>query len=131
MRHSLFLILVVLVVSCLASVTRPAQADTVSVTGSCPGDLTFTLTGFDSETTVSVLMANRTGGLRIPGGYTCAGTRLGLSGAGIRVIIVFFTDEFGFAEYTLHGPRPVCGRYVQAITTRTCETSNVARIPLP
>lgn len=114
----------------LAGLASPASAIDLTITGTCPGTITMTISGGPDNETVPVLEARSTGSFVIPGGYDCAGTRLGLSSSGIRIRVVFQTDHSGYATLTHSVHRSFCGRYYQAITSHsTCTTSNVARMP--
>ncbi len=115
----------------LAGLASPACAIDLTITGTCPGTITMTISGGPANETVPVLEARSTGSFVIPGGYLCTGTRLGLSSEGLRVRVVFQTDDFGYASFTTRSPGLVCGKYYQAITAHgTCSTSNVARMPV-
>lgn len=114
----------------LVGLETTASAIDLTITGTCPGTITMTISGGPANETVPVLEARSTGSFVIPRGYDCAGTRLGLSSSGIRVRVVFQTDERGYASFTHSVHRSFCGRYYQAITSHsTCTTSNVARMP--
>lgn len=114
----------------LVGLERPAAASDLEVSGACPGDVTFTISGWEPDTTVAVAFSTARGSLRIPNSYRyCSGTVLGLSSQNIRVLIVFQTDEFGHATYDLPLPRGACGGYVQAMSLQFCTLSPVRQLP--
>lgn len=120
----------VAVVASFIGLEPTARASDLEVSGTCPGEVTFTISGWEPETTVAVAFSTARGSLRIPNGYRyCAGTVLGLSPQNIRVLINFHTDEFGYATYDLSLPRGACRGYVQAISLETCNTSPVRQLP--
>lgn len=129
MSRSITLITVLALCLSLVGLESRAAAGDLSVTGTCPGEVTFTISGWEPESNVAVLFSTAPGSLRIPSGYTCAGTRLGLSSRHIRVLINFHTDEFGYASYALRLPAGACGGYSQAISLDTCNLSTVEQLP--
>lgn len=108
----------------LALTTADCASFTLSIDNACPasGPATLTATG-GSGGAVGFVYSNGTGSFTIPGGFTCAGTVLGLAGpptlggsaSGDPAVL-----NVPFA------PSSACGNvFVQAIDTATCETSNV------
>lgn len=107
-----------------------AQAQDLEVSGACPGEVTFTITGWAREESVAVVFSTAPGSLRVPNSYPfCSGTVLGLSSRHIRSLIGFYTDEFGYASYALQLPRGACHGYVQAISLNNCNLSSVVQLP--
>lgn len=128
-RHLTLLAMLTLCLS-MFGVESSAQAQDLEVSGTCPGEVTFTVSGWEREETVAVAFSTARGSLRIPNGYRyCSGTVLGLSPRHIRVLINFQTDEFGHASYALQLPRGLCRGYVQAISLTHCNLSSVVRLP--
>ncbi len=129
MSRSIMLTTVLALCLSLVGFESRAAAEDLSISGTCPGEVTFTISGWEPESNVAVLFSTAPGSLRIPGGYTCAGTRLGLSPRNIRVLINFHTDEFGYASYALRLPAGACRGSSQAISLDTCSTSTVEQLP--
>lgn len=127
-RHLSILTVLALCFS-LIGLESGAKAQDLEVSGTCPGDVTFTISGWAPETTVAVLFSTRTGSLRIPTGYYCSGTRLGLSSRHIRILINFYTDETGYGSYAIRLPAGACRGFSQAISLTTCTTSSVEQLP--
>jgi len=128
-RHSLVVIVAALLCS-VVGLERRAAASDLTVSGTCPGEVTFTISGWEPDTTVAVAFSTARGSLRIPNSYRyCSGTVLGLSSRNIRVLIVFQTDEFGHATHDLRLPRGACGGYVQAMSLQFCNLSPVRQLP--
>lgn len=97
---------------------------TLSITNACPGSgpATLTATG-GSGGTVGFVYSNRTGSFTIPGGFTCAGTVLGLGGT--PTLGGNASGDPAILNVP-NAPSVACGSiFVQAIDTATCETSNV------
>lgn len=101
---------------------------TLTYTGPCPGPSSAAISGATSNSTVALLIANTTGSVVIPGGFTCAGTTLGLGASGLQLLQTGVSDANG--DLTFAGPVPAnfCGRFLQSVDVATCATSNVAQI---
>lgn len=97
----------------------------LEITTSCPasGPATLTATGGSGGTIGFVYTQNGAGSFTIPGGFTCAGTQLGLNPP-----VVLGGSASGDPAVVNVGSVPgiACGNVtVQAIDASTCETSNV------
>lgn len=98
----------------------------LEITGPCPGTANATVCGATPNAQVAIVYAFGQGNFVVPGGFTCAGTQLGLSSNGIALFGVFPADASG--KLTLSGTLPIvsCGNVsVQAVDLSTCNTSNV------
>lgn len=98
---------------------------TLEIINSCPGSgpATLTATGGSGGTIGFVYTQNGPGSFTIPGGFTCAGTELGLNPP-----VVLGGSASGDPAVINVGSVPAiaCGNvFVQAIDATTCETSNV------
>ncbi len=96
----------------------------LTLESSCPasGPAVLTATGGGSGVVAFVYSLSGTGSFIIPGGFTCAGTELGLAGP----VTLGGTASGDPAVLNVGNvPAAACGRaVVQALTTDTCETSN-------
>ncbi len=95
--------------------------------GSCPGAVSADVSGAEPGGRVALLFAASEGSYVIPGG-ACAGTTLGLSNAGLRIVDTQIADGSGNASFSGNAPVAACGGYIQAIDASDCETSNVEQI---
>lgn len=96
--------------------------------GTCPGNSTADISGATANGTVAVLAAMGAGNFVVPGGVPCAGTELGLSSAGLRVVAIVTADADGNVNLGANLPPVACGGAVQALDVATCNTSNVETI---
>jgi hypothetical protein len=102
-----------------------APALTLSLTGTCPGEVTIDVTTPDPDQDVLLLGGTGQGTSFVPFG-PCAGTELDLVfGRQWRSVT---TDENGEASLTRTAFSGWCGRYLQALD-RQCSTSGVAQFP--
>ncbi|MBL1216832.1 MAG: VCBS repeat-containing protein [Planctomycetes bacterium] len=98
------------------------------INGSCPGRMTFEVHGAASGGTVAFLYALETGEARIPSGYPCAVTLLGLR-EGYRLAHVATADASGIASFSTQVPLKACGQaYIQALDVETCRTTLVLKV---
>ena len=98
----------------------------VSVTGTCPGATTLTLTHFTPGGRIRLLSSDGPGALAVPVG-PCAGTISGLGSSHTQVRATLTADVAGAAAFQVTLPGGVCGRaVVQALDEATCTFSNVA-----
>jgi len=104
----------------------PAGPD-LSILGSCPGAMRFSVQGATPLERVAYLYARGEGRLRIPDGSPCAGTTLGLNNTA-QLADVVRADANGTANLDIPNvPNAACGHiYIQAIDLSACATSNVA-----
>lgn len=107
----------------LALVSDPGL--TLTISNSCPGSgpATLTATGGSGGTIGFVYTLNGAGSYTIPGGFTCAGTQLGLN----PPVMLGGSATGDPAVLNVNNvPGAACGNVtVQAIDAATCETSNV------
>ena len=136
---SLVVLVVVLVASSLLGQPRmkaadltpgapaPAASLTLSMTGSCPGQMTFSGSGATPGGMVCCLMAAGPGNATIPAGIQCAGTALGLDSTYVLTGITFANAQGDFTT-TSFVPGVWCGYYGQVIDFNSCCTSNVIQL---
>lgn len=93
----------------------------LSMTGSCPGTKTLTVTGANSGAQLAIAHGNA-GSFIIPNG-PCAGTELGISSP---ILGGFFNaDGAGNLSLTFSPGAGVCGRSVQVVDMSSCLVSQV------
>lgn len=110
--------------SVLASV---AFAQSVAVSGSCPGGATVDITGITRGGTVAILKGSGPGSDVMPAG-PCAGGRTGLAGLSF-ITTVTDSDGDGSIRLSPSLPAGVCGQSIQVVDTSTCRLSGVAELP--
>jgi len=98
---------------------------TIDRSGSCPGSNTVRVSNAGAGETVALLYAATTGNFEIPGGFTCAGTELGLGSTALRIVATTSADADGFASFSGNAPASACGGFIQAVAATSCDTSNV------
>lgn len=125
MRHSMYrLALVVVLFVCGDSV----NGQTLTVTGPCPGTMTFTVTGATPVVRIYYLWAFGPGSHVIPPGNLCSGTTLGLNNT-VQVATWTASNNAGTAVVTWPVPPAACGSvWTQVLDGATCNTTNV--VPL-
>jgi len=97
----------------------------ISVAGTCPGDVTIHISSADPLTNVIVFAGLAEGTFALPRG-PCAGTELGILQA--RKWQMIRTDAGGEASISGSLPLAWCTRYLQGMDP-SCSTSNVAGFP--
>lgn len=98
---------------------------TLTISGTCPGPVTLTASNVTGGGNVAFLYAFGTGNFVIPGGFTCAGTQLGLNNS-VQLGGTSTADGSGVATFSANAPAQACGRvFLQAIDITTCTTTNV------
>ena len=102
--------------------TLAATAQTLTVTGSCPGPMTFDVTGALPDSQLGFLTADGPGTEVVPTG-TCEGTELGLAGD-LVPRLVLTSDGSGQASLSADLPQEVCGSWAQVLDLGDCGTSN-------
>lgn len=105
------------------TLTYVNAAPSLSITGTCPGQVQLDVTGATSGGTVAFVYASGPGSVTIPSGV-CAGTQLGLN-ASARLINTVTADGNGDATLVGNAPAVACGGVVQALDVSTCTTTNV------
>ena len=109
-------------------VSDSAQAQFLSSTGSCPGVMSFDVTGATPFSRIMYLRAFGTGSFVIPPWAPCGGTVTGLD-----FTTTFVTweeaDALGECSFSTWVPPVACGNiYLQVIDTIPCTPSNVILI---
>ena len=92
----------------------------LSVTGTCPGTMTLSITGATANDSVAVLYGPA-GSTTKPSG-TCAGTTVDIANPSIGAILG--TDGSGAASLTFTAPSGACGLTVQAVDIASCTPTN-------
>ena len=100
---------------------------TLTVTGSCPGQMTFSGSGATPGGMVCCLCAMGPGSATIPAGTQCAGTVLGLDQTYFLAGITFADSQGNFSSSGFMGPQ-WCGTYGQVIDFNSCCVSNVVQL---
>lgn len=102
-----------------------ANSFEISIFGNCGSTMDLRASGATPGGPVAVIYSFGLGSYVIPGG-PCAGTVLGLDGAGITLAAVLTADAAGFASHSAFVPPGACGVvFVQGLDVATCATSNV------
>jgi len=100
---------------------------TLEYGGSCPGPVTATVSGATANGQVALLFATGPGHFTIPGGFTCAGTQLGLNST-VRLVQTGTADGTGAIVFSGNAPSAACNGEIQAIDVSTCTTSNTQTV---
>ncbi len=102
-----------------------APAPDLTVNGTCPGQMELVASNVTPGAQVAFLYAFGTGNFTIPGGFTCAGTQLGLNNT-VTLAGARNANGQGVATFTGNVPSGACGRvFVQAVDTSNCTTTDV------
>jgi len=122
-------IAILVVLSLALFATSEVKAQTLAVTGPCPGVMTFDVTGASPFARIAFIYSLNTGSWTVPSGFPCTGLVTGLAwpvGFGGWTE----ADVFGNASVNAFIPSGWCGtRYVQAVDALACTTTNVILIP--
>jgi hypothetical protein len=95
--------------------------------GSCPGSMTYTVSGATPFGKVAFMYARGTGSQVLAGG-PCGGTMLGLDSS-VKLGGVISADAAGSASLSFNVPAGACGRFWgQALDVTTCGTTNVLQV---
>jgi hypothetical protein len=100
------------------------EAPALTVSGTCPGTVTFDWNGFNAGT-FSVLTGAAQGTFTIPPGAPCAGTQIGLTRPSL--VTTQSTNATGTVTATLG--RNFCGELIQMVDMTSCQVSNVITVP--
>lgn len=102
---------------------------TLTLGGRCPGTINVGWSGATPNKTMGIVFASNDGNLVIPGG-PCGGTRLGLSGANIRLVNTVSTGN-GSGSVNGQAGSGACGGKIQLVVVdgNPCTTSNVVGLP--
>ncbi len=97
----------------------------LSLSGTCGSTMNLQVSGATPGGQVGVIYSFGLGSYIIPNG-PCAGTELGLDGAGITLAAVLTADSYGLAVHSSYVPPTACGLvHVQALDISTCATSTI------
>ncbi|PCJ55826.1 MAG: hypothetical protein COA70_01755 [Planctomycetota bacterium] len=98
----------------------------LTITGSCPTSVTFTVVGADPNWLIAFLYGNAGGSFTVSGG-PCAGVVLDI---GSPVLVGFFhADATGVYTITTPLPAGLCGKTIQVVDVTSCATSNTVVLP--
>ncbi len=100
----------------------------IAYNGPCPGASSVDVSGATPGGRVGLLFSPSEGAFVIPSGQPCAGTMLGLSGAGLQLLNTATADANGDVTFNGNAPAGACGGKLQAVDAGTCDTSNVETI---
>ncbi len=96
--------------------------------GNCPGRMGFEVTNATPNKQVAYLYAFGQGSIKVPNGYPCAGTTLGLN-ATAKLATIQRADADGTATFFAKVPALACGLvYLQALDTSNCTKTNVVHV---
>lgn len=101
------------------------QGPMLSLSGSCPGPMTASMTGFTPNGAVAIVLGANAAAFTIPNG-TCAGTVLGVTPPSL--VALLNANGSGALSLSKNAGAALCGRWLQAVDLRTCATSNVVQI---
>jgi len=108
-----------------AYIYQEIAAPQVVASGSCPGEITFSLSGATPGGIIYVITAEAEG-VGIPPGGPCAGIHVNLENP--RFLGSLIADSAGTTTIQRNAPGSVCGKLLQAMDMTTCGTSNVVEI---
>jgi len=99
----------------------------IAVSSRCPdgGSGNVSWSGAAPSGSLAVLLGMREGSFRIPGGFACSGTYLGLDRAGLRLVTVGNSDARGSGSFTANIPPSACGLPIQVLNLEHCLPSEV------
>jgi len=97
----------------------------LSLSGSCPGTMTVSITDATPGATIAIGMGSNLEGTVLPGG-PCAGTEIELGGIQTRREVT--ADDDGNVSFTATPPAGLCGGLVQAIDFSNCSASDVLTV---
>jgi hypothetical protein len=102
--------------------------------GTCPGPLTFEVTGATPGGQVRAFRSNSAGATVVPAG-PCAGTPLGLANGPVpnhlQMHGTFTADSFGDWEFAFNALPGACAARLQFVDLTTCQVSNVVHVDPP
>jgi hypothetical protein len=119
-----------LLVLTLASTPAWAAPPTLSIGGACPGVVTLSVTGGTPNERLAWVSSSGPGSVAIPSGV-CAGTPLGLDGAGLQLHALRRNDAAGEQTITPSLTAAVCDEWVQVVDLASCTVSPVRLITPP
>ena len=102
------------------------QSFQISVSGTCPGQVTVNISNAPPTTEVGVVAAANTNGFT-KGGVLCSGAQLEVGEPFQLPPNWVFTDESGSASTQLTLPANRC--FIEALATATCEASGAVQVP--
>ncbi len=122
-----FAVLVVLVIA--SSLASEVKAQSLTISGPCPGVMTFEVSGAAPEARLAFIYSNFVGSWTIPPGFPCAGLVTGL-GTPIGFGGWVEADAAGDATVNASIPGGWCGsKNIQVVDALACTTTPVVVIP--
>jgi hypothetical protein len=104
-----------------------ASAQSLGVSGSCPGPMDFAISGVTGGGSYALISAAGPGSATIPGG-PCAGMATGLSPSGFALRGIHSADAAGNGWLSPSIPGAACSSSVQVLDVSTCTLSDA--VPL-
>jgi hypothetical protein len=101
------------------SMSTTASAQSLSVSGACPGPMTISASGLAPGEAVALLSSNGPGSATMPGG-PCAGSATGLSPSGLALRSTGAADGGGNYSLSPTIPGAACGAMVQVVSLSAC-----------
>lgn len=106
-------------------------APNLSVTGTCPGPMTVTISGLTPGGSYYLARAQNAGVATIPGG-PCAGTEFRLNPASPGwSVSSLVAPSSGTATFSITAPASMCNRRFEVVDVGTCQVSNVWDFTFP
>ena len=122
-------IALLVVISFAFFMASEAKAQTLTVTGTCPGVMNFDVTGAQPFSRLAFIYSLNTGSWTIPSPLPCAGLTTGLS-APVSLGAWVLADFAGNANVNAFIPPAWCGtRFIQVVDTLSCTTTSVFPVP--
>ncbi len=122
-------LIVLVVLVCASFVASDAKAQSLTITGPCPGIMTFEVNGAAPFARIAYIYSTSTGSWAVPPGFPCAGLITGL-GAPVNLGAFAEADAAGDVAVSATIPPGFCGtRFVQALDLLVCSSSPVVLIP--
>lgn len=100
------------------------EGPTLSMVGTCPGPVTFQLTGASPFAPILVLTGTSPGTFVIPAWVSCAGTILDVSSPKVRATLS--SDVNGDLSFSVNLPAGACGALsIQMVDFSACQSTNL------
>jgi len=107
----------------------PSAATTpiLSVTGTCPGQLTIAGSDFTPRGGLMLFAALQPGSVELPPALHCAGHTIDLTDPALLTSL--YGNAAGSQSIVIDAPAVICGAYLQALDPHSCGKSSVVMIP--
>lgn len=114
-----------MILTALALSTFASATPTISVSGTCPGNVTVTMSGLTPSANYSRMTADAEGSFAKPAGL-CAGTVTGLDASNFHAQDAGVADAAGMAVLTSRLGARECNAWMQVMDLSTCEATSAA-----